>query len=220
MSAASDDRHPPSLPVAPPDRGRTATRLAFLALAAIMVALLKPWDLVAAPASVSPPNALAPPLPSPDLATPTPRPGSAGGVSCEVPDGWRLVTVQRVDGRLVVTWSVIQPVVAGGPPADRSPLELSGGGVVAVGVCAPGARSADVEVAGLWQLTGSVLTTRSAEPAHDLPSAPVSDPARLVLPADASSPAAWSPGRYVLGIRYPAGATGPLFYVAVDLLGP
>lgn len=170
------DCRAPKLPLTRVGRSGAAAgpaRLAVIALALLMIAILKPWS---SPANLpSAPRQPPPPVPSlPALAARTSLPAADAGpttvlrpdgpddLRCLWPGGWRLVTIERGAAREVRTWIVVAPLAASGPLDPRfDPVRITSTTLLGVGLCAP-ARGPGAapwmatapRIVALWRLPG------------------------------------------------------------------
>jgi hypothetical protein len=200
---------PPVSRVAGPPIG--ARRLLVLAAAFLALALIKPWgfpaaspsatvgthaDGAAASASGGPPEAIAP-WPT---ELPEPSPG-ADGIACS-PAGWEIVSLDRLGGWTVRTWTPAVPVAASGPLDTAIPIvSLDSPSTLSVGVCGPAtttgtAAGSSMLVTAAWRIAGAraiplrVATREAAALDGRL--------ARLYRPTEAGDGGAWPAGRFVL----------------------
>ena len=115
----------------------------MLAVAFVVLALLKPWTAISGGAgagTISPP----PPTATPPSPSPTVDPALAAALDrrqCQSDTGWRLVTRERdgdIDSRTL--WEVPQLAPTASLALDR-PFRLWAQAVMAMGFCAPGATA-------------------------------------------------------------------------------
>jgi hypothetical protein len=213
-SSVRRDRHersdPDTAPEAPvvavqriggPDR--RALGLAWLAVAAIVLAVAKPWGGVP-PAGSRTAAAVAP---RPQVSTPTatpPRPGVTTGragqeIPCWSSEDWRAVTVERRERQTVISWMAVEPVSALGPDDARIPLlRIVADHVTALGFCEPLATDVPVE-----SLSGAISMWRRVSDG----TAERVEPLRAAAPLAADAAAVfrpgrgeWRPGRYAVQV--------------------
>lgn len=221
--------------------GPPAELVLAAAAVALAIALLKPWGALApgggtpprgrsafASASIAGPSARTPAasgtaaVQSPGLGVPppagstSPAPGSGAlsefSIPCLPTDGWRLVVLQRAPGGGDYrSWIVVSPIVATGPPRAELAVVRLGGGVIAVGACAPGAADASIDA-----VVGPAAP--GANPARPVPLGPPGPAAVELYGAPAAFSSApgpgWRAGRYDLGIVLSTGLDG---WIAVDI---
>jgi hypothetical protein len=224
-----DDRRvePEAERVAPADDHGRILLVVTLVVTALLVGIVRPWDLLTGPGSVQPGANQAgggPPVgeagslepPGAGHATPAPTsddPYAALWTTCGSPSGWRAATIQQWSGRAgpIRSWIAIDAVAATGPLDPVIPFAPVATDIVtAIGYCSPLAddlRPPETAGATLWMLAGSLaipVTAALLEPAQ--PSAlgglwrPPTGVEETVHGFDA-----WPPGRYVIEIRSPSG---------------
>jgi hypothetical protein len=224
-----DDRRvdPEPEPVtASDDHGGIGLILALI-VAAMLVGIVRPWDLVPGPRSAArgdvAPSAGGPVVgpaqdPTPAGTAPPPSamvedPYAALWTTCGSPSGWRAATIQQWAGRAgpIRSWIAIEPVAATGPLDPGIPFApVATDAVTAIGFCSPLADSARPPVsarATLWALAGG--GARLVDPPLVEPAQPSAlgglwqPPPELAVTLDGFD--AWPAGRYVLEIRSPDG---------------
>jgi hypothetical protein len=202
----------------------------------LMIAIAKPWgsgatgipSLGQAPAEPNPRTADTPAQATP-LAAPSVGPGE---LACDG-TGWQVVSIDRMAGWTVRTWTPATPVTASGPGDPTIPtLRLESPEVVSLGVCGasqPGGASgaAALRVVDAWEIRTGVpqhLAVATAQLASRDPRV-----ARLYAPASSVGKAiAWSKGRFVLELApFGSDSTGlgwdgtPLrWFIGVSVPGP
>jgi hypothetical protein len=215
------DAHAEALrPVA--GRGRGPTIAAVLIVAAFLVGVLRPWDLLGAGGTdagpgPSPPTAADGEAPSggeaaPPTASPSTGPltadRAAAGV-CGYPQGWRSATIQEWAGRRAHVWTAVDVVEATGPTDPTIPYQVvAGEDFTAIGWCAP----VEGESRPPLSATGHLFMIDPDGSATELPYSRI-DPSipsalgELWTPADAvgSADPAWPVGRYVIQLGTPSG---------------
>jgi len=211
-------------PVGTPQRRVPVWLAITLIIGALLVGILRPWDLLPGPlatdrgtsASTGGPEvpAVSSVAAGRGLPSPTPDdPYAALWTTCGSPSGWRSATIQQWAGRAgpVRSWIAIDPVEATGPLDPGIPFAPVATDVVtALGYCSPLADDLRPPLSAammLWTLTGGApmpIAGRLVEPAG--PSALGGlwqPPPGIAVTIDGF--AAWPPGRYVMEIRSPGG---------------
>jgi hypothetical protein len=123
--------------VAGPNTGRAVLRLAWIVVALIGVAVLKPWG----EAPSSPPAARPATGPTPEVSQ-TSRPRNEMDLVssfCLEPSGWRVYSAEHWAGQRVRSWTAVTPVSsATGPTDPRIPIiPVVSQAVLAIGFCSP-----------------------------------------------------------------------------------
>ena len=178
------------------ERGRSADRLALVALAILIVLIIKPWGPTPEPAAAPLPPAR--PTATPALLADLP---CAGGL-------WLVEADTRWAGHTVRSWILTDAATATGPTDPAIPfVVVAGQQVLAVGYCPPYLDDRRPhEQLTIYRLTPTVSevpTTivrvpREAEAAANELFAPLSTPGPN---GQAPRQVTWSPGRYVLRIE-------------------
>jgi len=176
-----------------------------LAIALVIVAVVKPWGGASGPGSSPvPPAGSADVLIQPSQ-TASPE-ASRVEDACNPDAGWRLFTVEVNAGRAVRTWYSISPVAASGPTDGSIPtIRIYTEGLGRLGYCAGSSEggSAAFDRASGWRVDAAgkaqpIALVRAAEPGLDGSgrSALFEPPGPLV----GDRPGDWPPGRYVLSV--------------------
>lgn len=225
---AREELHPPRdahaeavRPVA--GRGRGPTIAGTLIVAAFLLGVLRPWDLLGSGGTDSGPAASIVAVggsAAPDgeaaavAASPSPSTGpltadtAAAGV-CGYPQGWRSATIQEWAGRRAHVWTAVDVVDATGPTDPAIPFQVvAGEDFTAIGWCAP----VEGDDRPPLSATGRLYVIEEDGTATELPYTRV-DPeipsalGELWTPAEAggSAGAAWPLGRYVIQLQTGSG---------------
>lgn len=220
--APDSDRFERMERLAPPrGRGPSGPVVAVVGVAAIVVALLKPWTTAEPVATLLPVGSVAPavavvtaaPIPT------VPTAESAASGLCFGVAEWRVVAAEIWSDRPVRAWIAADGRIAHDPLDPNiafTPVVASS--VPSLGFCAPVVGDdrppADAVVA-LWRLddTGpTALRPRVREPAVATPFGRLWWP-----PADAATgPATWRPGRYVVGLA--SGTSDYLRFLGIEVV--
>jgi hypothetical protein len=217
-SGRSEPAGPPRAEASPPidvvrlpGAGRQVPAVVVLLFVAVVLALLKPWDLGREVGSRRAASA----------ATPTPS-ASVGGIgsTAALPPGavpcfsdreWRVVTVERLTGVDRRSWIAVEPVAATGPTDRRIPTRrLVAEQLLAIGYCAPAAGRGAAGDPGLVALYRVEPGGRSATRLRPLLFAPRGSGSAEVYrpePTPDGREGGWAPGRYVMQVAV-AGPTG------------
>jgi hypothetical protein len=205
-------------------RGRGATIAAVLIVAAFLVGVLRPWDLLGSAGADARPDASAGAVvdgsePSDGeqvavAASPSPTTGpltadrAAAGV-CGYPQGWRSATIQEWAGRRAHVWTAVDVVEATGPTDPAIPFQVvAGEDFTAIGWCAPVEGESRPPLSATGRLfvigedgTATELPYRRIDP--EIPSAL----GELWTPAEGAGSAAepWPVGRYVIQLETGSG---------------
>jgi hypothetical protein len=202
-----DPQQIPTVKVRQGDRGLTAG--AVVAAVFVIVAVLKPWDLLGlAPRPDQPAAPMAPDRSPPRIASG----GSAGGDhstsdQCYYTSGWRVYTLLPIGSRNVRSWSAVRPVRAQGPDDVRIDMaRIVADGVPVLGYCTPARgreRPPGSATTSAWQLTEDrlhqeldLVPIQSANPTGRSTQALYRPP----WPAGPGEAPLWLPGRYAFRI--------------------
>jgi hypothetical protein len=217
--------------------GRGPAIVTGLVLAAFLLGLLRPWDLVAPSAvgSAGPTGSRAPAAAvasevdgtpastgtPPVAVTPPPVSVPAGVPTCGDPMSWRSATIETWVGRLARVWSAVNVVTATGPDDPTIPFgPVVGPPVTAIGWCASIAeadRPPLDAVGALFRVTGGVATQIPfvrLEPAEPDPMGQLLIP----LPSAGGQTPPWSAGRYVIRLGTPNGSW--VRYIGLEVEAP
>lgn len=242
------DRRPGTTPAgpveAPPGRRRALVTTAVI-VAALLIGLVKPWDLVTGPPAVSTASGAGGPAAGTgavsagtpgvkgSTARPTDGPGPDDGIArlattCGSPSGWRIATIQAWTGRAapIRSWIAIDPVGVAGPLDPRIPfVPVATDVVTAIGYCAPpdeGLRPPTTARAELWAIAAGIavpLTPLVLEPDEPDALGGLWRPAPEVA-IEIRGRAAWPVGRYVIRVRSPTLAFDRWLGIKIEDLGP
>jgi hypothetical protein len=190
----------------------------MLVLAAIGVAIVKPWASGMTPVTSEPPVAVSQPSAAPATAassvvvrrTPAPTAGEPAldplAVPCLTYSEWRAMGIERTVGQETRRWLVVFPVAARGPTDPAIPrVQIVSDQLQGLGFCAP--DSADiVGPPSIYLISGGVASLVSAASSLRLLVPQGKHAANIYNPPAGS--AAWPAGRYVLRISLasPVGA--------------
>lgn len=179
--------------------------LVTLAVLGILIALWKPWagegtggptaERAARPGPAEPRDRSRP-APSPLSPEPTRDPSA---IPCIGRTGWRVVAVERNQGRETRTWIAVEPVAASGPGERAIPVvRVVTERLLGLGFCTP--EESDTAWgrlrASLWRIdpSGAPVALRGVRRI-----APVSSGTSEVYGPPPGVGRAWPPGRYVFG---------------------
>jgi hypothetical protein len=198
--------------VRPPGSGdrRHAAWVVGIAVAAIVVALIKPWGVgipLAVPAAPADDSQQTDVIASqPPSATPSSDPDLVA--FCLEPPGWRVYSTQTWGGRDVRTWTAVQPIASAAGPRDPAIpiIPVMGTVVRTVGWCAPIAgsgRPPATALATVYQV-GSGGTGRVTE-IHPMRVRPAIESAMgaeyaLTLRSRGEPDASWPSGLYIFRV--------------------
>jgi hypothetical protein len=221
-AAPDSDRFERMERLAPPrGRGPSGPVVAVVGVAAIVIALLKPWASAEPVATLLPVSSVAPDV-AVVTAAPAPTAPSAESAASGLCFGvaeWRVVAAEIWSDRPVRAWIAADGRVAHDPLDPNvafTPVVATA--VPSLGFCAPVVGDdrppADAVVA-LWRLDDTGATTlrpRVREPAVATPFGRLWWP-----PADvATGPATWPPGRYVVGLA--SGTSDYLRFLGIEVV--
>ena len=177
---------------------------------ALVIALWKPWE--SRPAG-APSRSPVPSVAAGESAVPS---GLAGGrparpttdpraVACTAGSGWRVVTLERSEGRESRSWMAIEPAPASGPGDTAIPVrDVVTERLLGLGYCPPEAD--ERALAGNLSVTVFRLSGRGRPPVVLRRIQPLSRPSPgnatlYAPPAGGRAANAWAPGRYVFRLR-------------------
>ena len=203
-----------------------------LVVAAFLLGLFRPWDLLGPPAAV--PAVTTPGLgdAAPDEVTPDDGvPASTGtalrtappvprtAITCALPSQWRSSTIEDWTGRQARVWKAVEVVQASGPDDPSIPFEpIVSPTVTAIGWCAPVTgpdRPPQNLTASLYRLRDGA----AVQVVYDRlePAAPDALGELWVpLPRSVGNRPSWPLGRYVIELRSASG--GYVRYLGLELL--
>jgi hypothetical protein len=197
---------------------------AAIIVAALLVAVVKPWSGSDAGPTTSPIAVAAAPTPSPATASPSLSPFDGPfGLVCYGGLEWRLVMRESNGTAVVRTWYDMTTVAAGGP-ADRSIqfLRVHSEGVLSLGYCTNSNTSDLLSVANttVWKMMpgGPLMPIGPMRLSADSPADP--NVGSLFAPPrapDGSSAPAWPAGRYVFEVSYQGPFAKPAWF-GVDII--
>jgi hypothetical protein len=188
-----------------------------LVVAAVVLAILKPWTLLEEPVPTRRPIPSSPgaPLASPSRpeVTPTPAPVDVVRYRCSRTRAWILVTDELQGSREVRSWIRIDPVIgATGPDDPAIPWTRVGADAIrGLGACVPG-ETTPADGSPLPDAEGATLVIRGRltpgapggwgiVPAVPYAGAMSVPGGAMVAPAGATDGAAWPVGEYVVEVR-------------------
>jgi len=222
-------------------RGRGPVLVAGLVVAAFILGLLRPWDLLGPASGGDGTRAAAAPVAgvgngSPPGGSSAGTAGSSSGVgssssagspggeaaslspTCAYPLTWRTATIESWSGRRAHVWKAAEVVPATGPDDPSIPFEpIMAETITAIGWCAPvegPERPPIAATATLYRLHDGVATL---EPYERLEPAGPDALGELLVPpaAGAADRPVWQPGRYVIELRSASG--GYVRYLGLEL---
>jgi hypothetical protein len=188
--------------------------------AVIVLAIVKPWDLVPAGSGRSPGAESSPSVLPPAAAQASPAVAPPTRARCYSREGWRLVTVERTENSEIRTWIAVGPVPATGPADPRIPsVRVVVGPFQGLGFCAPEAASPAQGVLWLMQADApQPIALTSLEPLDG--EAEADRGVAFAAPDELRQrEASWPSGRYVFEIRT-AGTTRSLWFAFAVVPAP
>jgi hypothetical protein len=204
--------------------GATLTTAAVI-VAAIAIAIVKPWGGTTSGAAASPaPIAVRTAQAAPSRVVPSPSAAASDPAAdgCHPEGEWRLVMREANAGLAVRTWYDLTPDTATGPADPTIPfLRLYSEGVLSLGYCTSSTPSAVLSVAAttVWRLTDGSAPERIGPMRLSLDSPRDPDIGSMFVPPrapDGSDETHWVAGRYVFEVSFsPPAARSAWFGVDV-----
>jgi hypothetical protein len=201
-----------------------------LVVAAFLLGLFRPWDLLGPPTSlpaVTPPGSVdgsaddGRPIPPPSstVARRTAPPVPRTAITCALPSQWRSSTIEDWTGHQARVWKAVEVVQASGPTDPAIPFEpIVSPTVTAIGWCAP-VNGPDRPPQNLTASLYRVRDGTAVQVVYDRlePSEPDALGELWVpLPRTVGNRPSWPFGRYVIELRSTSG--GYIRYLGLELL--
>lgn len=239
MGPGEEFQAPPTTRLGPADGSGRRARLAVgLAVAALALAVAKPWSWLPASPGAAPPEAGASASggPPPAAAATTPWTSLGGEPSCLSGRLWMAVVDEVDEGRPARSWTRLAPAAAGGPD-DHAVVRTHAyaASVPRVGFCAPvaaalasGADPGERFAVRLWRIGAGAASEEPGEmPLVVVAGGTLADGGALyaaVAGPDRAGgqPGSWPPGTYVFRVQLPGAGPGgdAAAWFAIELRGP
>jgi hypothetical protein len=184
-------------------RDRTVWFLVGVVVAAVVLAILKPWSL-AGPDS-GPRSTLAALAPTVSPSSSSSASTGPGPETCLSHQAWRLVTAEHTSGRDIKSWIAVEPARAD-DPTDRSipTVAVVADRLLGIGLCAPPFALLAVsggESAVLWTVNGSAFIPVRLHALRTFDGFGAGEGQLYAPPRNVAVADAWPYGRYLIELR-------------------